>query len=167
MYKLRSIYKKFKIKKKSIKHTKIVNQKKQLEIDELSLKLSRQLRFLIEKGFRAVFLDEMMVTKRTIPIGDWSLPTVHSEIDLSRIDTKPIAVLGCISLENVFDLVRTSPKSINTNKFLIFLQELRDKYWADDIVIVMDNLSLHKCIRSKERMDEMGFEYLFTPPYSP
>ena len=108
-----------------------------------------------------------MVTKRTIPQGDWSLPLIHSEIDLSKIDTKPIAVLGGVSLENGIDLVKTYPKSVNNDKFLMFLQELRDKFWLDDIVVIMDNLSLHKSKRSKERMDEMGFEYLYTPPYSP
>jgi len=31
----------------------------------------------------------------------------------------------------------------------------------------MDNLSLHKSIDVKERMDELGFLYTYTPAYSP
>ena len=32
---------------------------------------------------------------------------------------------------------------------------------------MMDNLSLHKSKVSCERMDELGFRYCWTPPYSP
>ena len=35
------------------------------------------------------------------------------------------------------------------------------------MVLVMDNLSVHKSIPSIERMDDLGFRYCWTPPYSP
>ena len=31
----------------------------------------------------------------------------------------------------------------------------------------MDNLGVHKSRETKERMDELGFRYTFTPTYSP
>ena len=34
-------------------------------------------------------------------------------------------------------------------------------------MLVMDNLSLHKSIETKERMNELGFLYSWTPVYSP
>ena len=33
--------------------------------------------------------------------------------------------------------------------------------------VVMDNLSVHHSNAAIERIDELGFEYIFTPPYSP
>ena len=57
--------------------------------------------------------------------------------------------------------------SIRKNKFMMFLQNLRDKYPLEDICLVMDNLSLHKSNEIKERMDELGFMFTYTPVYSP
>jgi transposase len=59
------------------------------------------------------------------------------------------------------------PKSINKMKFKMFLENLRSKYYFDDILLIMDNLSFHKSKDVKERMDELGFMYTYTPAYSP
>ena len=37
----------------------------------------------------------------------------------------------------------------------------------DDVILVMDNINFHKSYDSKERMDELGFLYSYTPVYSP
>ena len=49
----------------------------------------------------------------------------------------------------------------------MFLDNLRSKYMLDDIILVMDNLSLHKSKDVRNRMDELGFTYTYTPVYSP
>ena len=65
------------------------------------------------------------------------------------------------------DHVQVFRKSINKSKFKLFLQNLRRKYPFEDILLVMDNLSLHKSNATKQLMDELGFLYTWTPPYSP
>lgn len=57
--------------------------------------------------------------------------------------------------------------SINKNKFKIFLENLRLKYPFDDMMLIMDNLAIHRSNEVRERMDELGFMYSWTPPYSP
>ena len=57
--------------------------------------------------------------------------------------------------------------SINKQKFKAFLENLRAKFPFDDVILVMDNLSFHKSRDVKERMDELGFLYTYTPAYSP
>ena len=37
----------------------------------------------------------------------------------------------------------------------------------DDILLMMDNLNVHRSIEVRERIDELGFEVCWTPPYSP
>ena len=64
-------------------------------------------------------------------------------------------------------MVSIHKKSINKKKFLMFLQDLRDKYPFDDIILHMDNISFHKSTDVKERMDELGFHYTYSPAYSP
>ena len=58
-------------------------------------------------------------------------------------------------------------KSVNIDKFKLFLPELRQKYLFDDLCLYMDNLSVHISNKIKSRMDELGFAYVFSPVYSP
>jgi transposase len=57
--------------------------------------------------------------------------------------------------------------SVNKKKFKVYLDELRSRYFFDDICIYMDNLSVHRSIEIRERMDELGIAYIFSPIYSP
>ena len=72
-----------------------------------------------------------------------------------------------MSREFGVDLVKVYNDSVNCTKFKNFLGELRNKFWSDDIIIVMDNLAVHRNREVKERMDELGFKYTYTPVASP
>ena len=65
------------------------------------------------------------------------------------------------------DLLMLFDNSITINKFKIFLEELRAKYFYDDICIYMDRLSAHTSKKTIERMDELGIAYIYNPVYSP
>ena len=67
----------------------------------------------------------MVVTKRTLPKGDWAQPLTNSLLDMSKIDTKPIAVLGAVSMEYGLEHVMLFKKSVNIKRFKLFLEELR------------------------------------------
>ena len=43
----------------------------------------------------------------------------------------------------------------------------RNRFPYDDILLMMDNLNLHRSRDVKNRMDELGFLYCWTPKYSP
>jgi transposase len=49
----------------------------------------------------------------------------------------------------------------------VFIEAIRNKYPFDDILLMMDNLSLHKGPDLRKLYDELGFLYTFTPVYSP
>ena len=108
-----------------------------------------------------------MVTKTNFPKLDWAKKHKNSSINYQNIDTNPIAVIGAVSREYGLDAVMTFPKSINKARFLVFLQKIRDRFPFEDIVLVMDNLGLHKSLETRERMDELGFRYCYLPRYSP
>ena len=121
----------------------------------------------IERKFRIVQLDECVVTKRTIPTHAWTLPKTNACLDQGQVYTQAKAVIVAASREYGVDHVEVHEKSINRRKFNIFLDNLRGKYPFDDIILVMDNLSLHKSRAVRARMDELGFKYAWTPVYSP
>jgi transposase len=52
-------------------------------------------------------------------------------------------------------------------KFKVFIESIRNKYPFDDIILMMDNLSLHKGPDLRALYDKLGFLYTFTPVYSP
>ena len=121
----------------------------------------------LERKFWIVQLDECLVTKRTLPTHVWSLPKQNAEIDMKDCYTKARAIILAVSRENGVENVEIYPNSINKRKFKVFLENLRNKYPFDDILLMMDNLSLHKSNEMRERMDELGYMYCWTPVYSP
>ena len=49
--------------------------------------MGREIRFALSNRFRLVYLDEMMVTKRSLPKSEWSQKNHNFKLDMSKIDT--------------------------------------------------------------------------------
>ena len=88
-------------------------------------------------------------------------------MDLSKTDTRAIAVVGAVSREKGIECLMTFKESITISKFKVFLEELRNCNPFDNILLVMDNLAVHKSNHVKDRMEELGFKWAWTPAYSP
>ena len=65
------------------------------------------------------------------------------------------------------DLVMLFDYSVNKEKFKVYLDELRAKFFFDDICLYIDNLSVHRSLEIRERMDELSIAYIYSPIYSP
>ena len=61
----------------------------------------------------------------------------------------------------------TFKDSVNIPKYKVFVEELRARYFLDDICLYFDNLSVHRSHAIRDRLDELGIAYIFNPPYSP
>ena len=143
-YKLRNVYKEKKIKLKLVRKSKEIPGKVLPNFTQDLIEYTEDMRSAIDAGFRIVQLDEMMVTKTTMPKRDWAKIRQNSLVEYQNMDTNPIAVIGAVSREYGLDALMTFPKSINKARFLVFLQKIRDRFPFEDIVLVMDNLGLHK-----------------------
>ena len=109
----------------------------------------------------------MMVTRRTLPKTDWSQLHSNASYDLSSVNGPPVAVVGAVSREMGLELVMTFPKSVNVKKFKVFLEELRRRNPFDNMIIVMDNLAVHRNRLTIERLNDLHFRWAWTPRYSP
>ena len=98
----------------------------------------------IERKFRIVQLDEFMITKRTKPTHVWSLPKTNICLDQRELGIKAKAVIAAVSREYGIEHIEVYEKSITKIKFKAFLDNLRSLHPFDDMMLVMDNLSLHK-----------------------
>ena len=114
-----------------------------------------------------IFLDETMITKSTIPKLEWSSKRNNIKIDMKDLNRKGIAIIAGVSIEMGTDLVMTFKDSVNIPKFKTYIEELRRKYFFDDLCIYMDNLAVHRSKVIKERLDELSIECIFNPAYSP
>ena len=113
-------------------------------IQEDILELQDDLRSALLLGFRVVQIDEMMVTRRTFPTHDWAKLCSNTSLDLGQMNTAATAVIGAISREMGVELMMQFPRSVNVMRFKIFLEELRRKYPYDNMILVMDNLAVHR-----------------------
>ena len=121
----------------------------------------------IERGFRVIQVDECVINKNTLPTHAWSRLKTDAKIDMREAYMKPKAVILAVSREKGLDHVEVFNFSITASKFKVFLDNLRSKYMFEDIMLMIDNLNLHKSNEMKDRMDELGFRYTYTPIYSP
>ena len=108
-----------------------------------------------------------MVTTSTIPSHEWSQKNTSVDIDPKQYSNKAIAVIAGILDEYGVDIVMTFKRSVNKYKFKCFLEELRRRYFLENLCIYMDNLSVHTSDEIKERLDELSIKYIFNPVYSP
>ena len=97
--------------------TKLPDEPKQRDIEQSAAVLGREIRFALSQGFRIVYLDEMMVTKSTLPKTEWSHKLHNFRLDLSKIDTTPVAVLCAVSREFGIEQVMLFPRSVDRMKF--------------------------------------------------
>ena len=129
--------------------------------------LADDVRAGILSGFRLVQLDEMMVTKRTLAKADWTPKLQNASIDWQQMGTGALAVIAAVSRERGVEQAMIFPKSVNVPKFKIFLESVRAANPFDNIMLVMDNLSVHRNREVLERMEELSFRWAYTPRYSP
>ena len=76
-------------------------------------------------------------------------------------------MIAGISFYRGVEILSIHPKSINVQKFLPFLDELRQMHFSDDIAIFVDRLSVHRSKLVQERMKELSIGCIFNSSYSP
>ena len=167
MYKLRKLYKDLMVRKKAIMKNKILDRAGLENVVIQAVELTNDVRRAAERRFRIVQLDECYVTKNTLAKTAWSLKKTNVQLDYKKLPCKVKAIAAAVSREYGLDHIEVFSKSITKINFKLFLEGLRRKFPFDDILLVMDNLSLHKSQETKALMDELGFMYTYTPVYAP
>lgn len=61
-----------------------------------------------------------------------------------------------ISYEKGVEQWKIFPKSVDTDKFIRYLEMVREANGNKKITLFMDNLGVHKTKRTKKRMEELG-----------
>ena len=114
-----------------------------------------------------VYLDETMVTRKTVPLTEYCLPKENMTVDMARLDEPTLALLSAISKERGQEHYKIFELSVNIPRFKEYLQELRQANEDEKICIFMDNLSTHTSKKAKAEMSRLGFKAIYNVPYQP
>ena len=118
-------------------------------------------------GYRIIYIDETMVTRKTVVDAEWSRPKENMSVDVAKLEEPTLALLCGISKEKGLEHYQIYDNSVNVDKFMEYLQELRTANPEDKIALFMDNLSAHTSDRAKTAMREHGFRFIYNLPYEP
>ena len=88
-------------------------------------------------------------------------------MDVAMLEEPTLALLAGISKEKGVEHHRVFQFSVNVDKFIEYIDFLRETNRGEKICLFMDNLSAHTSERSKQAMRDRGFRWIYNVPYSP
>ena len=112
-------------------------------------------------------MDETCFARKTCVDAEWSLPKENITVDQAMLDEPTLALLAGISKEKGLEHYQVFDKSVNIEKFIEYIDFLREANRDEKICLFMDNLSAHTSERSKQAMRDRGFRWIYNVPYSP
>ena len=114
---LRKVYRVHGIKKKKLFWTK---QAKDHDPRRIRQKLGTMKMLLTRarnNGYRIIYADETMFTRKTITDSEWTRKKENLSIDMARLDEPTLALLASISKENGLEHFQIFERSVNMVKF--------------------------------------------------
>jgi len=129
--------------------------------------MKRELTKARNAGYRIVYLDETMITRKTVADAEWSRPKENMAVDVAKLEEPTLAMLCGISKERGLEHYQVFEFSVNGDKFEEYLDNLRTANGTDKIALFMDNLSCHTSDRAKATMRQHGFKWIYNVPFSP
>ena len=151
---LRTIYRRSCVKKKAILHKKVVSPDLAAQLPALKEQLRQELAAVKDQGYKIVYIDETMFTRRAMPKLEWAAKHHNAEIDEAQLNEPTKALLMGIS-ESGVEQWKIFAKSVNIKKFQQYLQLVRDAHGDEKVALFMDNLAVHKSKKTKKKMEEL------------
>ena len=79
--------------------------------------MKRQLTRAKRDGYRIIYLDETMFTRKTVAQTEWALSGENMTVDEAKLNEPTLAMLAAISKDKGREHYRVFPKSVNIIKF--------------------------------------------------
>ena len=89
-------------------------------------------------GYRIIYLDETMFTRKTVADLEWALPGENVRVDEAKLNEPTLALLSAISKEKGQEYFQIFPKSVDRPKFKEWMRKLRELNGNDKILLFMD-----------------------------
>ena len=118
-------------------------------------------------GYRIIYIDETMFTRKTVPETEWTNKKENIAVDVDRLNEPTLALLCGISKEKGLEHFQVLEQSVNIEKFIDYLKQIKEANKDDKICLFMDNLSSHTSDRSKQAMRDNDIRWVYNVPYEP
>ena len=89
-------------------------------------------------GYRIIYLDETMFTRKTVAEAEWTLLKENVQVDEAKLNEPTLALLSAISKEKGQEHFQIFPKSVDLKKFKEWMSKLRELNGNDKILLFMD-----------------------------
>ena len=89
-------------------------------------------------GYRIIYLDETMFTRKTVAEAEWTLLKENVQVDEAKLNEPTLALLSAISKERGQEHFQIFRKSVDLEKFKEWLRKLRELNGNDKILLFMD-----------------------------
>ena len=122
---------------------------------------------LRDRGVPIIYLDEAMFTFNTLRKRAWYCQNSNLRVDQESRDMTPLAFIAGIESERGLVTYAIYEDSINGDKFLQFLNRLRDQMGDQEFGLYLDNLSVHKTLDVRQKFKDLNIVPIFNIPYSP
>ena len=79
----------------------------------------------MDQNKEVVYFDESCITSKLCKRVEYAVKSHNVEVDMKKLERPCTAFIVAISLTKGLFMIKTFKKSVNTNKFLEFLKELK------------------------------------------
>ena len=120
-----------------------------------------------DKGGPIVYLDETVFTFNTIRKKAWFRKKDNLKVSQESRNMNALSLIAAIESERGLVSYAIHEGSINSDKFIAFLEQLKEHMSCPEICLYLDNLSVHRTKAVKKKMSELNIIPIYNIPYSP
>jgi transposase len=116
---------------------------------------------------KLLFLDEAVFSFNTFNTNALSPIYKSLIVKEAKLRIKAQAFIAAISEDQGLESFMIHTRSISSQQFIQFLEQLSRKFNGEDISVFMDNLSVHKTRQVMAVYKRLNITPIFNMPYSP
>ena len=164
---LRRLYLKHKIRRKRVRHEKVLPPGLKAQYAAKCTELLAELEWEENEGRTIVFLDEINFTKLSLSRTEWSAKNSNLSVDQKEMYQGYRSVIATMTAEQGMCLCLIHQKAIDAQDFVAFLRRLRTKLGNRPIALFMDQLPVHKSRVVRPEYDRLNITPVYNVGYSP
>ena len=135
---LRRLYLKHKVRRKRVRHEKVMPPRLRAQYREKCNKLLAELEWAKNEGRTIVFLDEINFTKLSLSRTEWSARNSNLSVDQREMYQGYRSVIATMTAEQGMGLCLIHLKAVDAEDFVAFLRRLRIKLCKRPVALFMD-----------------------------
>jgi transposase len=121
----------------------------------------------MSRGYKVIFLDEVMFTFSTNQARDYSNKNVNITVMDKALLCHTIAVVASASANEGIESYELFDRSVNQQRFIAYLKALKVRNKRRKFCVFLDNLRVHHGKLVKEAISELKIPFIFNLPYRP